>query len=251
MATEYIAVTGATTAVLKLNVYFEELASTGPVIVEVGTNKSWSSGVEVKMIKESIKRDYSMYADWDGDIFIYEATQTHPTVAVHPLWDEYVVNPATYRKIHIVARKTAKRSVLVAVASSGVSCDTEWTFTVKIQDTGMWEFIKLPNPVLAGREDARCDFLKSWIVTQLCLLNGVELQNSMRIFRNSGGFAKGEPLKVDDIVWKNLWYVCIVDPAVDPLLEDPSSPESLIGGWNDITTLPEYESSVDGIDGPQ
>eukprot|EP00959_Pyramimonas_sp_CCMP1952_P473580 9501973-Pyramimonas_sp.AAC.2 len=130
MATEYIAVSGRTTAMLKLSVYFEELASTGPVFAEVGSNPSWSSGVEVKKIKESIKQNYSMYSDWDAEVFIYEASTTHPTVAKHPLWDEYVVNPASYRTMHIVAAKTQQLNVQEEETfTAGVSDEPDWIFT--------------------------------------------------------------------------------------------------------------------------
>ena len=253
VATEYIAVSGATTGMLKLSIYFEELACFGPVIAEVGTNLSWSSGVEVKMIKESIKKDYSVYADWDADIYIYEASQTHPTVAKHPLWDEYVVNPSTYRTINLIASKSSLLDPHSESIVSGVSCEPIWTFTVKIQETGAWEFIKVPNPVLAGRGDCvSCAVLKTWLVTQLALPNGFQLINDVRIFRNDSGLAKGDPLADDDDVWKNLWYFAIVDPKLEPLWEYPdhSSPDSLARGWNDVQ--PTTEATLeDDLDGPQ
>ncbi|CAK0849460.1 unnamed protein product [Prorocentrum cordatum] len=243
VATEYIAVSGATTGMLKLSIYFEELACFGPVIAEVGTNLSWSSGVEVKMIKESIKKR------------LLGASQTHPAVAKHPLWDEYVVHPSTYRTINLIASKSSLLDPHAESIVSGVSCEPIWTFTVKIQDTGAWGFIKVPNPVLAGRGDCvSCAVLKTWLVTQLALPNGFQLINDVRIFRNDSGLAKGDPLADDDDVWKNLWYFAIVDPKLEPLWEYPdhSSPVSLARGWNDVQPTTEATTLEDDVlDGPQ
>ncbi|CAK0874273.1 unnamed protein product, partial [Prorocentrum cordatum] len=209
----------------------------------------------VKMIKESIKQDYSVCADCDADICIYEASQTHPTVAKHPLWDEYIVNPSTYRAINLIASKSSLLDPHAGGIVSGVSCEPKWPFTVKIQKTGAWEFIKVPNPVLAGRGDGvSCAVLKTWLVVQLALANGIQLINDVRIFRSDSGLAKGHSLAGDDDVWKNLWYFAIVDPTLEPLWEYPdhSSPDSLARGWKDVqpttgaTTLED-----DVLDGPQ
>ena len=242
MTTEYIAVTGATTAMLKLKVYFTELGSSGPVIAEVGTNPSWSSGVEVKMIKKAIENDYSAYFNWNGQIYIYEASQIHPTMPTHQLSDEYVVNPNTYRKIALVAAKEpqlADQDDEDTGPSYGVSCDPDWIFTVMVQESGAREFIKVPNPLHAGGEHVQCVTLKTWIVRQLALpvgSGGVE-DNSLRLFRNDAGKASGDVLYDDDIVWKNRWYYCVISRSEEPIRKefDTDSPDSAgIGGWNDV-----------------
>ena len=106
---------------------------------------------------------------------------------------------------------------------------------MKVQDSGAWEFIKVPNPVHVGRDYVTCQVLKTWIMSQLALpgrMGGIQLINSPRLFRNDGGKAKDNELRPSDIVWKNLWYLVILDTMLEPLREYPDheSPDSLIGG---------------------
>ena len=89
----------------------------------------------------------------------------------------------------------------------------------------------------------------------MALPSGDRRVDDMRIFRNSGGKAKGDPLGAEDIVYKHLWYLAIIDPAVEPEYPDPDHPlpDSHIGGWNDVssTAVEAAQLSDDGIDGPQ
>ena len=55
----------------KMVVYFNELFTTGPVLVETGTNTSWPNGAEVKIFKRCIQRDYSHYEHERADLRLH------------------------------------------------------------------------------------------------------------------------------------------------------------------------------------
>ncbi|CAK0884936.1 unnamed protein product, partial [Prorocentrum cordatum] len=232
-AGQYFAVVPSDTTgpLSKFQIHFKELATTGPVLAQTGTNTSWPNGVEVKKIKESIQQNYSIYAD-KGEIYIYESSADFTTTK-HELWDEYVVHAGTK---YLIASSTKMAidhqpsSRGASTMSSGVDVDPFLTFTVKIQDTGEWEPIKVPNPaVVHDSGGVRVLLLKKCIISQLALPNGKKLTNGVRIYRNSAGCAKGLPLRGNDVVWKNSWYYAIIDTDAEPMFEYPDhvSPDSL------------------------
>ena len=75
----------------KLSVFFTDLNTKGPVLVEAGTNGSWPKGVEIKMLKRSIQSVYSYYVD--KQLYVYAViSEDDPSDVKKLRWDEYVIN---------------------------------------------------------------------------------------------------------------------------------------------------------------
>ena len=245
--TQFIAVSGGTTGMHMMKVFFKDLKSTGPVMAEVGTNSSWPNGVEVRVIKESIKGCYSFYEG--KDVYVYKWTDS---VVEFEMWDEYVINDIDHNvKILVSADPIpieASPTSTEAGLSSGYSVAPMLTFLVKIMDTGEWENIHVPNPAAAGDDHpVRALTLKKCLVSQKALANSKFIVNGIRLFRNSSGLCTGTVLKSHDPVWSNKWYVAILNTALEPEYKnDGHTPDSLEGGWGRVG-----DTSDDYLDGPQ
>ena len=75
----------------KMIVYFKDLSTTGPALVETGTNTSWPDGAEFKILKRSIQRDYSHYTEKPLYIYAVHADENPPDVK-DLCWDEFAIN---------------------------------------------------------------------------------------------------------------------------------------------------------------
>eukprot|EP00959_Pyramimonas_sp_CCMP1952_P390295 8178596-Pyramimonas_sp.AAC.1 len=87
--------------------------------------------------------------------------------------------------------------------ASGLDIEPHLMFQVKIQETGEWPPVAVPNPRLLDPkydgQGVRVLALKKCIVSQLALPNGRDRCNQVRIYRNSKGHCKGQALKSNDM----------------------------------------------------
>ena len=240
----------------KLTVYMADLNTTGPVLVEAGTNQSWPQGVEVSTIKASIQNDYTFYKD--KVLFIYSVHDEDSMGDIKDrLWDEYVLNGQPKLTVSIVDLQPEESAASPSsTISTGVNIPLMLSFIVKIQDSGNWEQVAVPNPEVhntaGGCTNVTSILLKKCVMSQLALEGGRTKTNSIRIFRNSEGYCYGAALKGNDQVWPKLWYMAILNELTPPVWykAEGATPDALDMGWNAIHSM-ESDDGSNGWDGPQ
>ena len=136
----------------KMIVYFHELNTTGPVLVETGTNTSWPDGAEVKMIENAIQRDDAYYAS--TPMFVYWVhEEANPREVKDLRWEEFVADGTsmlTMSTADLLPAQTPESPQ--QDLASGVTIPPMLIFSVQIQETMECEKVAMPNPVYSESE---------------------------------------------------------------------------------------------------
>ena len=181
----------------RLILYFKELNIIGPVLVETGTNESWPKGAEIEILKRNIQRDYSCYTDKLLHIYTIHPESDTPLDVKELCWDEYVINGSpmlTVSTTDLMPPTPTLEYTEQHDLAFGVNLPPMLIFTVKMQETGEWEQVGVPNPAFTGTASpVRALLLKKCLVSQLALAGSTKHTMTERIYRNDAGYCKGEP----------------------------------------------------------
>eukprot|EP00959_Pyramimonas_sp_CCMP1952_P108538 2269420-Pyramimonas_sp.AAC.1 len=182
----------------KLTCFFNDLGTRAPVLAQAGANESYGQGIEVKMVKEAITTDWSIFKGKAVYVHAMKANDNPddlPTADENVKWqlyDEYVVHASTLLFISAKTFPSGHAEIeppsSVSESSVGVSKRAYLTYEIKVQGNDQWLTVSVPN-VAEGpphQKGVKVITVKKCILSTLALPAGRANVNDIRLYRNHG-----------------------------------------------------------------
>ena len=207
------------------------------VLAQKGTNPRFPNNISIENVKGSLSQAASTYEG--KKIYMYDGTEGFDGNAIcggYEYLDDYVVEPGS--KLYA----TLEPQNVAGVHDQGDDGpkDMEWDGLTWVQliDESRWTQVMLPDCLPDGKV-LTANMLKRSVLAKINKNPTPQTLAAMRVLRNDGGLATGQPYKGTDTVRATSWYSVAVDPNLPMLMvqsgSDCPSPDSAeIQGWHEV-----------------
>ena len=111
----------------------------------------------------------------------------------------------------------------------------------------------MPSPACVGSETSavRALLLKMCLLSHLALLGSGRQDVAARIYRNDDNHCTGDPLRGNDPVYTNSWYMALLRDSTEPNYREENAPVGTPGGGRRTWATTRTWAAEDTMDGPQ